>query len=975
VIEVLGPLRVCSAGEAIDVGSARHREVLAALVVDAGRIVSVDTLLERVWGDARRGASPSNLHAVISRLRGRLQAHPGIVISTAAPGYRLEAPDTIDAVIFQERVVAAQGHHFAGDLDAARVDLEVGLALWRDRAYTDIGLPFVELEAARLDSLRVGAWELLVDVQLGLGRLGEALGRLPALVAEHPLRETFRRQLMHALYRSGRQAEALEVYADLRRVLSEELGLDPGPAVQDLHRRILAQDEDLVVPVRPAAPESAAPADPIPGHAVPDGLAAHASGQPPAGTSGPALWHSDVVVPADDLIGRERDVEYLRDLLITSPQRVVTVTGVGGVGKTRLAHAVAQAARDGFPGGVAITSLVAVTDARMVVPTIGRALGLTGVEGQGYLDAVVEHLRERRALLVVDNFEHLLDAAADLAHLVATCPRLSILVTSRSTLRVRAELQYQVAPLSLPGPDASSPDALASASAVALFVQRARSSQPGFELDADNAHAVAGICRRLGGIPLALELAAARAHLMSPTEILERLERVMAATGARDLPARQRTMQSAIDWSYQLLQPHERRLFRRLSVFVDGFTLEAVEAVHPDRDVDVLTAVESLASHSLVLRDLDHPQELRFRMLEPVAQFAASRLEGEEARAARDAHLHHFLGVVEEVAVRLRGRGTREALALTKREQANLTGAIDWALESGQAELAGRAAWAMWLFWWARGHVLEGRRLCEATLSQDLSGPVRARVIAAAGAMAFAQGDFVGAACWSDGASLSREIGDLEAEAHNVAGEGLVAMGAGDLEEAEDRFLGAVALTEQVGLEGQWLWTLAHVWLATLRVLAGVPADAEPLLDKALAAARVREDPLATYITLFTSAQVALTAGDLALARRQLSEGITLSLDTGDMANLAYFLEALAVVEAQDGDLDTVVLLHGAAQHLRETVGSNVYAYYRPDETLLAATLETAERELGPAYDSLLARGRQLGLDDTVALAQRTSTV
>lgn len=956
MIEVLGPLRVRREGEPIEIGSTRHREVLAALVVDAGRVVSADALLERVWGEAGRGASASNLHAVISRLRARLEAQPGVTIATASPGYRLEAADAIDAILFEEKTASAQAHHFAGDLDAARRDLEQSLALWRDQPYADIRLPFVEIEAARLEGLRVNALELLVDIQLVQGRLGEALGRLPNLTAEHPLREAFRRQHMLALYRSGRQAAALDVYADLRRVLSEDLGIDPGPAVQELHQRILAQDEELLVPVTNAPLVTSEPARSL--------------------QVDSATWHSDLVVPADDLIGRERDVDYLRDLLATSPQRMVTITGVGGVGKTRLAYAVAEASRQGFVDGVTITSLVPLTDPQMVLPTIGRALGLSAVEGgQGARAAVVDHLRERRALVVVDNFEHVLDAAPDLAHVVAMCPQITVLVTSRTPLRVRGELHYQLAPLSLPGPTDVRRDGMADASAVTLFVERARSSQTGFELTDDNAAAVSGICRRLGGIPLALELAAARVHLMSPIEILERLDRVMTATGARDLPARQRTMRSAIDWSYQLLQPDEQRLFRHLAVFADGFTLDAVEALDPDADMDMLAVLESLVANSLALRDADAPSVMRFRMLEPVAQFASSLLAGEEEQAARDAHLHHFLALIEGVAARLRGRGTREALALTKREQANLTGAIDWALASGQGELAGRATWAMWLFWWARGHVLEGRRLCEATLEQDLSGPIRTRVIAALGAMAFAQGDFEAAGCWSDGAALSRTIGDIEAEAHNVAGEGLVALNRGDLEVAEDRFVAAIKLTEDAELKGEWLWTLAHVWLGTLQVLRGAPTDARPLLDKALAAARSREDPLAIYITLFTAAQVALITEDLSLAREQLAEGIALSLDTGDMANLAYFLEALAVVEAQDGEQRRVVLLLGAAKHLRETVGSNVYAYYRPDEALLAATWQAARSALGPAFEEVLSQGRGLSLKEIIDLADRVASV
>ena len=291
-----------------------------------------------------------------------------------------------------------------------------------------------------------------------------------------------------------------------------------------------------------------------------------------------------------------------------------------------------------------------------------------------------------------------------------------------------------------------------------------------------------------------------------------------------------------------------------------------------------------------------------------------------------------------------------------------------------QGKLAARTSWAMWLFWWLRGHLLQGRDLTRATLAhEDLSGPLRARITAVHAAMAFAQGDLETARCWSAGAELGRSIGDPEGEAHNVAGEGLVALANGDLAATDAYFEETIALTESCGLKGEWLWTLAHVWLGTARLLRGAPEAAAPLLAKALAAGRHREDPLAIYIALFTSVQVSLTTGDLGLARRQLAEGIALSLDTGDMANLAYFLEALAVVEAQGGDPEVVVLLYGAAGRLRETVGSNVYGYYQPDEDLLARTWADARAQLGAAYDDVLARGRQLTLAETIEIADRVT--
>ncbi|WP_107773005.1 BTAD domain-containing putative transcriptional regulator [Nocardioides sediminis] len=965
MIQVLGPLQVLRDGAPVEIGSPRHREVLAALVVDVGRVVSTEALLERVWGDVGRGASTSNLHAVISRLRARLRVEDGAIgIATASPGYRLDAPGAVDALAFQEHVAAARRRVAAGDPAGARAALEAGLALWRGPAYADVPLPFAEVEAARLDGLRLAALELVVEAELALGLHADALDRLPALVADHPLHEAFRGQLMLALYRAGRQAEALDVYAEVRERLSEELGIDPGPELRDLQVRILAQDQDLLAPEAGAAPGGVpVSADPVAGSA----------------DAGPdASWHSEVVVPADRLVGREHAVDYLRDLLATSAQRLVTITGVGGVGKTRLAHAVARACRPDFPDGVAVVSLAPLADPELVLPAVGRAVGLSAVEGLDPVGVVAQHLRDRRTLVVLDNAEHLLDSAAGIARLVALCPRLSVVVTSRTTLRVRGELQYQLTPLAVPG-DGEDPGLVAEAPAVALFVDRARAVQPGFGLDADNAAAVAGICRRLAGIPLAIELAAARSHLMSPAAVWEHLDRVMAGSGARDLPPRQRTMRAAIDWSYQLLEPEQQALFRRLAVFSDGFTLDAVEAVAggapgPTGDADVLALLEELVAHSLVLRDPDHPGVVRFRLLEPVAQFAADLLADDEEQAVRDAHLHHFLRLAEDTEPGYRGTRTTEALTVTQREHANLVAALEWALASGRGDLAGRMTWAMWLFWWLRGHLLEGRRLVQAVLAQELPDPVRVRAHAVMGAMTFAQGDTVLARHWCRGVVLARRIGDLEGEAHNLAGEGLVALAEDHLDEAEVRFVETVRLTEEAGLAGEWLWTLAHVWQATVRLLLGFPGHAVPLLERALEAARRRDDPLAIYIALFTSVQVRLVDGDLVTARAQLAEGVRLSVDTGDMANLAYFLEALAVVEAREQHAHRVALLHGAARRLRDTVGANVYGYYQPDEQALADALAASRDVLGASYDDVVAQGRALTVEETVALATDPAT-
>ena len=963
VIEVLGPVTVrcadaldgtvdSTADGTVDIGSPRHREVLAALVVDVGRVVPAESLLERVWGDGARGATPANLYAVVSRLRSRLRERvPEVTISTVAPGYRLDTPaGAVDARRFEDGVARARDRLEAGDLEAAHRQVTAALALWRGEAYADIPQPFAEAEAARLEGRRLAALELEAGLDLALGRHAAVAERLPALVAAHPLRETFHAQLVLALYRCGRQGEALGAYARAREVLADELGVDPGPDLQRLHHQVLTQDPGLDHPDRAATTAGAPGPRPQPGAT-------------PASVAWPGASPSD-------LVGRHREVEYVVSLLLESSRRLLTLTGVGGVGKTRLAQAVARAAAPDFPDGVVVVPLAALTEAAAVLPAVARSCGLPTVDGEDPTAALTEHLRPLHTLVVLDNAEHLLDVGPSVSALVAACPGLTVLVTSRVPLRVRGESQFQVQPLGLPAAGAADPAEVGRSDAVRLFLDRADAVRPGYVLDAANAADVGALCRRLGGIPLALELVAARSRLCAPAVLLTRLDEVMTAAGARDLPPRQRTMRATIDWSHDLLEPEEQRLLRRLSVFSGGFTLEAAQEVWAAGREDappLLPVLEALVDHSLVLTDLDTPGT-RFRMLEPIVQYAASRLGGDEERVARLAHLHHFLALAERTEPDYRSSATVEALALTETEHGNLVGALEWATTHGHADLAGRIGWAIWLYWWLRGRPGEGRHLMEGVLAQDLPDDVRVRAFAVLGAMAFAQGDLEGARCWTEGRALAAATGDTAGEAHCVAGEGLIALAQGDLETADRTLQEAVPLCDDEAV-GRWLWTLTHVWRATVVLLQGAPEQALPLLDVALRSARARQDRLAVYITLFTAAQVSTAAGEHGRARTQLEEGVRLSLDTGDMANLAYFLEALAVVEHEEARHDRVGVLHGAAQRLRETASANVYGYYQPDQDRLAQVLADSAGARGDDWAADLARGRRLSLRQVVDFA------
>lgn len=952
-LRLLGPIEVVAAdGTSVDIGSPRHRETLAALAVDAGRVVSTDTLLDRVWGETGRGGTLANLQAVISRLRSRLRdaALPAEIV-TAPPGYRLEVADgALDVTHLSTGIEHARASLATGDLALAQEHLTTALGWWRGDPLADVPQPFARTEAIRLEGVRLTGEELAAELDLRLGRPGAAVVRLQELAIQHPLRESVRGQLMRALYLAGRQADALGEYDALRTQLVEELGVDPSPAVQRLHQQILEQDPAL----RPTSPEPPTATTTTTTTAAP----APTTPDPSSASPRPSAIPSTALL--GELVGRDRDIAYLVDLLRAPTSRLVTVTGVGGCGKSRLALAVASAAEDLFADGAALVPLAPLRDESAVIPAIARAVGVA--EGGDPFAALLDLLRDRDQLLLLDNAEHLLDAWPEVATLAAACPGLRILVTSRIPLRVRGEVLFPLTPL----------DADAAAQ---LFATRAATVAPGIENAAEDPD-VAQLCHRLSGIPLAIELAAARVRLLTPAAILARLDEVMASEGARDLPPRQRTMRAAIDWSFDLLSPPERAAFPRLAVFSGGFTIDAAAAVLADLEegANTLGLIDSLVEQSLVVAEPGGARGPRFRLLEPVAQYALTRLSPADEQAARDAHLQHFSDLAAHYEPSLRGAGTVETLAVIELEHANLVAAIEWSLASGQADRGGWLGWHLWLFWWVRGALREGRRLMEGVLAGASDDLIRVRAGAVSAALAFAQGDLTFARQqWRTSSDLARRIGDAEGLPYAYGGIGLVALAEDDLDLAARVNAETIELCEVAGMTGEWLWTLSHVWLGTTELLRGDGARAAELVDLALEAGRRRHDPLAVYIALFTAVQVSVVRGDFARARTQIAEGVTLSQDTGDHANLAYLLEALAVVESLDpaGDLGRVGVLRGAAAELRAGVGGNVYGYYRPDEALIEQASATARDARGvEQYDADVAAGRALSLPEMIEAAR-----
>ncbi|NPC42434.1 helix-turn-helix domain-containing protein [Nocardioides sp. zg-1230] len=669
-------------------------------------------------------------------------------------------------------------------------------------------------------------------------------------------------------------------------------------------------------------------------------------------TAGATVGRRELPVPASPLIGRDDDVGRVADLLRTS--RLVTLSGPGGVGKTRLSLAAAAAVRDRYADGVRLVELAPLLEPGQLLPAVADAVDATRDPSRSVSDDIVDRLRGSNLLLVLDNVEHLLDAAPAVAAIVEAVPDLSVLATSRAPLRVRGETEYAVEPLEVE----DHPDGTPSPAAL-LLLDRAQRVNPGWGADPADAVAVGATCERLSGLPLALELAAARARLLDPGSLLERLDTALQA-GPRDLPPRQRTMRATLDWSQGLLDAPARRLLRLMGVFVGGTTLVDLEAIATRVGIareEVVTSLEELVEHSLVLAGSSG----RVRMLEPVAQYARDLLrEADEWEEAARAHAAHYLTVAEANHSSYRDGGQVAALNRIDLEHANLTAAAERSLAAGDVETPARMAWELWLYWWLRGDHDHGRQFAETALhhAADLPDDVHARAALAAATMAFAMDDVRAAARWW-ARSHERAGADPAILSNAVAGEGLVSLVDGDLVVARERFEAARRHAEVAGPEVQWTWGLTHVWLGTVALLEGDADEAVRLIEAGLESATSREDRLSSYIALYNLFQVELGRGDHAAARRHLEESTRLSLETGDQANLAYLLDAGAVLAAASDQHARVPLLLGAAQAIREAQGAQGYGYYRPDPDAITAAADDARSHLGAdRYDDALDTGR-----------------
>ncbi len=528
--------------------------------------------------------------------------------------------------------------------------------------------------------------------------------------------------------------------------------------------------------------------------------------------------------PLTSFVGREREAEVLVNLLRRADTRLVTLTGPGGVGKTRLALRVAEALAPEFADGAAVVPLATVLDVELVAPTLARVLRVRGVGDRPPVEHLVAALRDRRLLLVLDNFEHIVEAAPLVADLLAACPRLAVLATSREVLRLSGEHAFALNPLALPEAEADH-ESIAQAEAVRLFALRAQAARVDFALTETNTSTVAEICQRLDGLPLAIELAAARVAHLPPVVLLARLDRRLPLLrgGARDLPARLRTMRDAIAWSYDLLDEGEQVLFRRLSVFVGGSTLEAAEAVAGDLGIDVLEGVASLVGKSL-LRLEDEGSDVRYRMLETVREFGLEQLaSSDEESVIRVAHAAFFLALAEAAEPCLMGPDEATWLERLATELPNVRAALAWTLEREDAEAALRLATDLFWFWYSRSDRREGERWLEAALAKTGGGATaRADALIAAAILATVRNCTAAVALAEEGLVIARAHGYASGSARALLALGIAAEWVGDFDRAVVVEEEALALLRELNDPFRSALVLvnladANLWRATIR--------------------------------------------------------------------------------------------------------------------------------------------------------------
>ncbi len=906
--------------------------------------------MEALWGERPPKGARNTLQVYVSDCRSVLGR--GVIVTTSG-GYRLDVePGAVDAGRFESLFREGSDLLAAGEVRRASALLSEGLGLWRGPAFADLRYEaFAQVEAGRLDELRLACVEERIDAELQLGHHAELVGEVEALVVEHPLRERLRAQLILALYRSHRQSEALAQYQAARRMLADELGLEPSPELRELERMILSHDPALAAPPAPSAPTTNLPFQPTP------------------------------------FIGRDSELAELLELIRGGSRRLVTLTGAGGSGKTRLAI---EAASGSCPrsstasGGFRCRRS---TDPQLVLPTIADAVNAKG--------DLAQHIGGKSMLVLIDNFEHLLDAGPDVGGLLSHCPALFVLTTSREPLHVAAEREYRVLPMT-------------EGDAVALFDERAVQSAPEAIL--------ADICDRLDCLPLAVELAAAGTSVLTPEQILLGLDERLSflGSGPRDAPVRQQTLRATIEWSYDLLTPVEQRLFAQLSALAGSWDLAAAEAVcrFDGADPGVEDGLFSLIEKSIVARQPVDGGRTRYSMLQTIREYAVTVLQASGERpSARRRHAEHFLEVFRRVTrARIDGDvpAGDEGDDWLADDLPNLREALSFALEEGDPELALGLAGRGGLAWTQTGATVEGqawlRRVLDET--EQLQTPARAEVLLRLGAVEQFMGNFREAEeLCEEARRLFERHGDRRGVLQALIGvielgevtkdldrrrsmiESALAIAdeiehdfdrarilfwaadventAGDYDRADALLEEGLALVRKLGVPRRlWAWQLVNMgWFAMQR---GDYARAKVVLEDYIEHSSLKY-PNGIAIAHGNLGVVALHEHQPDLADSHFRRSLELAREPGIKHLIAESLHGMAAVASIDGDLERTARLWSVASSLKATMAMPLT---EPEEFIVAEYLQPARRGLSDdAYARASAEGAGMTIDEAIAYA------
>ncbi|HEY1619911.1 MAG TPA: BTAD domain-containing putative transcriptional regulator [Streptosporangiaceae bacterium] len=941
-ISVLGPLEVRDAsGAVVPVGGARLRSLLIRLAIADGHPVPVERLADDLWADSQPADAANAIQALVSRLRG---AAGRDCVEFGPAGYRLSvACEELDAAVFAQLV--ASGHELLsrGDQAGGAALLRQALGLWRGQPLADVAdLPFAAAPVTRLSELRLAATEDLIDAELALGRGAGLVPWLQELAGAHPLRERLRGQLMLALRAAGRQADALAVFEDIRAELADQLGVDPSPALAAVHLAILRGEAG---PSGPDGPPRLAPPEPA------------------------VRELTNLPAQLTSFVGRDGELRRVAKLLAES--RLVTLTGPGGAGKTRLSVESSARLGEDYPDGIWFVPLAPVHDALDVPQAVLTAVGLHEVSwldpsevarlaATEPLDRLTQALARRRLILVLDNCEHLVDAVARLAgQVLERAPQVRILATSREPLGITGETLCPVPSLELPPPDAGPAEA-AEHSSVRLFADRAAAVRPGFTLDEASTGPVVRICRALDGIPLAIELAAARLRALTPAQVADRLDDRfrLLSVGSRTALPRHQTLRAIVDWSWELLDGAERTVLSRLAVFSSGATPDSAEWVCAlDGDpAPVLDIIASLVDKSLVTASGE--QEVRYRLLETVRAYASERLaEAGEETGVRDAHAAYFVELSERGEPLLRTREQVYWLNRLTAEHDNCAAALRHAIDSGDTRLALRFVGALALFWLMRDYDAEagewagavqaiagdapppGLRdayaICQlvamiAQGPQEFPGISRLReilqqtldlaagtshplLVLASPMVCLLTGDMAAA---RDGLAALAEHPDPWLRAARHLFQGHLSMGEGQVDEADRSLAASRAAFDEIG--DRWGLILTLGGQAEVAMARGQPGRAVVLLEDAR---RKAAEGLASNFSEMMGVQLGrakASAGDTEGARAELRHVVKVASRIGEPDHEASGYLELSQLTRREGDLDGAGALLGQALEITE---------------------------------------------------------